>query len=78
MDLTLDARRGSFRFAKKVRTGEIPDIDFDRLRLRFFDDVRNRVVTPVRILNAHFQAAGDLIARHAGHYQSRTALIPTR
>ena len=51
-------------FAKKVRTGEIPDADFDRLRLRFFADVRNRTVTPVRILNAHFESAGDLIARH--------------
>jgi uncharacterized protein len=51
-------------FAKKVRTGELSEIDFERLRLRFFDDIRNRMVTPVRILNAHFQAAGDLIATH--------------
>ncbi len=59
-------------FAKKVRTGEIPDIDFDRLRLRFFDDVKNRIVTPVRILNAHFQAAGDLITRHGKTRQIHT------
>src|SRR5277367_3971640 len=51
-------------FAKKVRTGEIVDADFDRLRLRFYADVRNRTVTPVRILNAHFESAGDLIAKH--------------
>src|SRR4051812_30574815 len=51
-------------FAKKVRTAEIADVDFDRLRLRFFADVRDRTITPVRILNAHFQSAGDLIARH--------------
>jgi predicted nucleic acid-binding protein len=59
-------------FAKKVRTGEIAGVDFDRLRLRFFDDVRNRAVTPVRILNAHFQAAGDLIARHGKTRQINT------
>jgi predicted nucleic acid-binding protein len=51
-------------FAKKVRTGEIADSDFDRLRLRFYADVRDRIVTPVRILNAHFDSAGDLVARH--------------
>jgi hypothetical protein len=59
-------------FAKKVRTGEIPDIDFDRLRLCFFDDVKNRIVTPVRILNAHLQAAGDLSARHGKTRQIHT------
>jgi predicted nucleic acid-binding protein len=51
-------------FAKKVRTGEIADVEFDQLRLRFFADVRVRVITPVRILNAHFESAGNLIARH--------------
>jgi predicted nucleic acid-binding protein len=51
-------------FAKKVRTGEIADVDFDQLRLRFFADVKNRTLTPVRILNAHFESAGDLIAKH--------------
>src|SRR5436853_541128 len=30
-------------FAKKVRTGEIAGADFDRLRLRFYADVRNRI-----------------------------------
>jgi predicted nucleic acid-binding protein len=59
-------------FAKKVRTGEIADIDFDRLRLRFFDDVRTRILTPVRILNAHFESAGDLIARHGKARQIHT------
>jgi len=43
-------------FAKKVRTGEITEADFDRLRLRFHADVRNRRVSPVRILNAHFES----------------------
>jgi predicted nucleic acid-binding protein len=59
-------------FAKKVRTGEIADIDFDRLRLRFFADVRIRTVTPVRILNAHFESAGDLITRHGKTRQIHT------
>jgi predicted nucleic acid-binding protein len=59
-------------FAKKVRTGEIVDADFDRLRLRFYADVRNRTVTPVRILNAHFESAGDLIARHGKSQQIHT------
>jgi len=59
-------------FAKKVRVGEIADADFDRLRLRFYADVRNHTVTPVRILNAHFESAGDLIARHGKTRQIHT------
>jgi hypothetical protein len=27
------------------------------------DDVRRRLVSPIRILNSHFQAAGDLITK---------------
>jgi predicted nucleic acid-binding protein len=59
-------------FAKKVRTGEIGDIDFDQLRLRFFADVRLRTFTPIRISNAHFESAGDLIARHGKTRQIHT------
>jgi len=59
-------------FAKKVRMGEIADADFDQLRLRFFADVRTRAVTPLRILNAHFKWAGDLIARHGKTRQIHT------
>jgi predicted nucleic acid-binding protein len=59
-------------FAKKVRTGKIADGDFDRLRLRFFDDVRLRTFTPIRILNAHFESAGDLIGRHGKTRQIHT------
>jgi len=59
-------------FAKKVRTGEIADVDFDRLRLRLHADVRNRTLTPVRILNSHFDSAGDLIAKHGKTRQTRT------
>ena len=51
-------------FAKKVRMGEISDTDFDQLRLRFYADVRNRTLIPVRIMNAQFKTACDLIARH--------------
>lgn len=51
-------------FAKKVRTGEIFDHDFDEIRLRFFADVRDRLFNPIRILNSHFEVAGDLITRY--------------
>ena len=59
-------------FAKKVRIGEIPDADFDLLSLRFYADVLNRTVTPVRILNAHFESAGYLIAKHGKTRQIHT------
>lgn len=51
-------------FAKKVRTKEIAGAAFDGLRLRFFADVGDRVVLPARILNAHFETAGNLISKH--------------
>jgi predicted nucleic acid-binding protein len=51
-------------FAKKVRVGEIRSRDFELLRLRFLADVRSRLLLPLRILNGHFELAGDLIARH--------------
>src|SRR5512135_2173649 len=50
-------------FAKKVRTKEIAEADFDGLRLRFFAEVGDRVVGPARILNAHFETAGNRIRR---------------
>jgi len=59
-------------FAKKARMGEISDVDFDRLRLRFYADVRDRKVTPVRILNVHFESAADLIAKHGKTRQIHT------
>ncbi len=59
-------------FAKKVRTAEIPGAEFDQLRLRFYADVRNRTLTPIRILNAHFESAGDLIAGHGKTRQIHT------
>jgi hypothetical protein len=57
--------------AKKVRTGDITDVEFDRLLLRFFADVRSRPILPVRLLNAHFERAGDMIARHGKTRQIR-------
>ncbi len=51
-------------FAKKVRTGLISDTEFDRLAARFFADIRDRVFVPIRILNSHFESAGELIAVH--------------
>jgi predicted nucleic acid-binding protein len=51
-------------FAKKVRMGAITGADFDGLRLRFYADVRNRILLPVRLVNAHFESAGELISRH--------------
>jgi predicted nucleic acid-binding protein len=59
-------------FAKKVRMGEIRDPDFELLKLRFFSDVKGRVLLPVRVLNSHFEAAGDLIARHGKSRQLHT------
>jgi predicted nucleic acid-binding protein len=59
-------------FAKKVRMGEIRERDFDSLRLRFFSDVIRRLVVPVRILNAHFTAAGERIAKHGKSRQLHT------
>lgn len=59
-------------FAKKVRTGEIADADFDGLRLRFFADVRGRLLTPVRILNGHFEAAGALVVKYGKARQIHT------
>ena len=59
-------------FAGKVRTGLFSVTDFGVLRRRFLADVRKRVVRPIRILNPHFQMAGDLIGKHAMSRQLRT------
>lgn len=59
-------------FAAKVRTGVFTSTDYGNLRRRFLADVRKRVVRPIRILNAHYQLAGDLIGKHAMSRQLRT------
>ena len=52
-------------FAGKVRTGVFSSSHFDKLRRRFLADVRRRMVRPIRVVNAHYQMAGDLIGKHA-------------
>jgi uncharacterized protein len=59
-------------FAGKVRTGVFSSSDFGNLRRRFLADVRTRKVRPIRVLNVHYQLAGDLIGKHAMSRQLRT------
>jgi predicted nucleic acid-binding protein len=47
--------------AKKVRMGVIPSADYGQLERRFRADVNRRLLRPMRMLNAHFATAGDLI-----------------
>jgi predicted nucleic acid-binding protein len=50
--------------AKKVRMGTIVAQDYDQLQRRLRADINQNLVRPVRMLNAHFDAAGDLIDKH--------------
>jgi uncharacterized protein len=59
-------------FAGKVRTGVFSSSDFGKLRRRFLGDVRIRKFRPIRLLNIHYQLAGDLIGKHAMSRQLRT------
>ena len=59
-------------FAGKVRTGTLSSTDFGILRRRFFADIRRKMFRPLRVLNAHYQLAGDLIGKHAMSRQFRT------
>jgi uncharacterized protein len=59
-------------FAGKVRTGVLTITAYARLRSQFLADVKRRVVQPVRIVNAHYQVAGDLIGKHGLSRQLRT------
>ena len=59
-------------FAGKVRTRFFSTAAFTRLRSQFLADVRKRVVRPIRIVNAHYQLAGDLISQHGMSRQLRT------
>lgn len=59
-------------FAIKVRTGELTSRDFGRLRGLFLADVKRRTFTPIRILNAHFEIAAELIGKHGTSRQLRT------
>jgi uncharacterized protein len=59
-------------FASKVRTGVFGIADYARLRGLFLADVKRRLLKPARILNAHYQLAGDLIGKHGPSRQLRT------
>jgi predicted nucleic acid-binding protein len=59
-------------FAGKVRTGVFSSTDFGLLRRRFLADIRKRLPRPIRVLNAHYQTAGDFIGKHAMSRQLRT------
>jgi uncharacterized protein len=59
-------------FATKVRTGVFSSSHFDGLRRRFLADVRRRMVRPIRVLNVHYQVAGELIGKHAMSRPLRT------
>jgi predicted nucleic acid-binding protein len=50
--------------AKKVRMGVIAAQDYAQLQRRFRADINQRLVRPIRMLNAHFGTAGDLIDKH--------------
>src|SRR5262245_40453461 len=59
-------------FAGKVRTGYLSSTDYGTLRKRFSADVRRKTLRTLRVLNAHYQLAGDLIGKHAMSRQFRT------
>jgi predicted nucleic acid-binding protein len=59
-------------FAGKVRAGVFSSTDYAKLRMKFLADVKKRVVRPIRVLNPHYQLAGDLIGKHAMSRQLRT------
>jgi predicted nucleic acid-binding protein len=50
--------------AKKVRMGVITAREYGQLRRRFQADILQGLLGPIRMLNAHFDSAGDLIDKH--------------
>ena len=59
-------------FATKVRTGVLLIPEFQCLRGLFLADVKRRLLRPIRVLNAHYQLAGDIIVTHGMSRQLRT------
>ncbi len=59
-------------FAGKVRTGLFSSSRFAKLRRRFLADVRRRTVRPIRVVNVHYQMAGELVGKHAMSRPLRT------
>src|SRR5271157_2232856 len=58
--------------AKKVRTGTIVPPDYRRLQPRLRADINRRLIRPLRMLNAHFEVAGELIGKYGLNRQLRT------
>ena len=58
-------------FAIKVRTGVLTITDFQHLRGLFLADLKRRLLRPIRVLNADYQLAGDLITKHGMSRQVR-------
>jgi predicted nucleic acid-binding protein len=59
-------------FVSKVRIGAFSIGGFYRLRGQFLADVKQRMFRPVRLLNADFQLACDLVGMHGPSRQLRT------
>jgi len=57
---------------QKGQKSSLASPDFQQLRGLFLADVKRRLLKPVRILNAHYQMAGDLISSHGMSRQLRT------
>ena len=50
--------------AKNVRMGLLASQDLLQIQRRFQADINHRLLRPLRMLNGHFEAAGDLIHTH--------------
>jgi uncharacterized protein len=50
--------------AKKVRMGLLTAQDHGQIQRRFRADINQRLLRPIRMLNDHIEAAGDLIDKH--------------
>lgn len=59
-------------FATKVRTGAFDEASFARLRARFASDIARKRYRVIRLLNAHYDRAQDLIRSHGLARQIRT------
>jgi predicted nucleic acid-binding protein len=57
--------------ARKVRMGVILAADYGQLERRLRADIRQRLLRPMRMLNAHLATAGDLVGTHGLSRQLR-------
>lgn len=51
-------------FAGKVRKGSVSTAGYRALRGRFLADIAEGRFSPIKVLDAHYQAAADLIGEH--------------